>query len=79
MSPFLSDADLAGTELGARRRRATTIGDAADAHAATLIGEYLTARAEGRTDVMQLIRDHAFAVDPDLLHEFDGIDYPAAA
>ncbi|MEV0556262.1 hypothetical protein AB0I27_22770 [Streptomyces sp. NPDC050597] len=81
MSPFiLSDADLAATtELGAKRRERVTVADASGAYAASLIGEYLEARAGGRVDLMGLIRDHAYAIDPELLAELDGFDYPAAA
>lgn len=81
MSPFvLSDADLAATtELAARRRASITVGDVSDAYAASILDDYLAARAEGRLDLMGLIRDHAFAIDPDLLAELDGFDYPAAA
>ena len=80
MSPFvLSDADLAVTELGAKRRASFTVGEVSDAYAASLIDDYLTARADGNGEQMSLIRDHAFAVDPELLAELDGFDYPAAA
>ncbi|MCX4697015.1 hypothetical protein [Streptomyces sp. NBC_01373] len=79
MSPtVLSDADLAVTQLGARRRASVTVGEAADAYAATLIGDYLAARADDDREQMQLIRDHAFAADPELLAELDGLHYPAA-
>lgn len=77
MSPFvLSDADLAVTELGARRRASVTV---SDAYAASIIDDYLAARAVGSGELMQLIRDHAHAIDPDLVAELDGFDYPAAA
>lgn len=81
MSPYLiSDADLAATtELGVKRRERTTVADASDAYAASLIGEYLEARAGGRVDLMGLVRDHAAAIDPQLVDELDGFDYPAAA
>jgi hypothetical protein len=81
MSPFLiSDADLAATtELARLRRERTTVADAHDAYAASLIDDYLAARADGRTEQMTLIRDHAYAVDPSLVDELDGFDYPAAA
>lgn len=77
MSPFvLSDADLARTELGARRRASVTV---SDAYAAAIIDDYLAARAGGSGELMQLIRDHAYAIDPELVAELDGFDYPAAA
>ncbi|MFC8065473.1 hypothetical protein [Streptomyces sp. NPDC057293] len=78
MSPYLiSDADLAATtDLGRLRRERTLV---ADAHAASLISDFAEARAAGRGDLMDLIRDHAYAIDPDLVAELDGFDYPAAA
>jgi hypothetical protein len=81
MSPYISDADLAATtDLGARRRKTITVADAMADHAASLIVEFADARAAGRFDQMNLIRDHAYAIDPDLLAELDGFDnYPAAA
>lgn len=45
----------------------------------SLINEFLAARAAGRSDRMNEIRDHAQQSDPDLLAELDCIDYPAAA
>ncbi|MGW0904990.1 hypothetical protein [Streptomyces sp. NPDC002853] len=79
MSPFLSDADYGVTELGRKARAAVTVAEADDAYSAHVIDEFLAARAESRFDLMQLIRDHAEAIDPDLLAELDGLDYPAAA
>ncbi|MEU6768540.1 hypothetical protein ABZ916_39280 [Streptomyces sp. NPDC046853] len=80
MSLSLFDADLAATTtLAAKRRKSTTVADADDAYAAQLIGEFQEARAEGRSDLMNLIRDHAYAIDPQLVDELDGFDYPAAA
>ncbi|MGW1160387.1 hypothetical protein ACWD48_19645 [Streptomyces sp. NPDC002519] len=77
MSPYLiSDADLAVTELGALRRARTTV---ADAHIASLFADYADARKAGRPDVAQLVLDHAYAIDPSLLDELQGFDYPAAA
>lgn len=76
MSPFLFDADLANTELGALRRQSTTV---SDAYAASILDDYLAARAAGDGEQMSLIRDHAHAVDPQLVDELDGFDYPAAA
>lgn len=72
MSPFLFDADLAvTTDLAAKRRERTTVADAMADNAA--------ARAAGHTDLAELIRDHAYAIDPALVDELDGFDYPAAA
>jgi hypothetical protein len=80
MSPFvLSDADLAVTELGGKRRASITVGEAVEGYIADLFAEFAEARAAGRADVMGLIRDHAFAIDPALVAELDGFDYPAAA
>lgn len=70
MSPYLiSDADLART----------TVAEASDAYAATILADYLTARAAGDREQMLLIRDNAAAIDPQLVDELDGFDYPAAA
>jgi hypothetical protein len=44
-----------------------------------LFAEYGAARANGRHDLAELIRDHAEAIDPALVDELDGFDYPAAA
>ncbi|HTE57005.1 MAG TPA: hypothetical protein VK698_39400 [Kofleriaceae bacterium] len=81
MSPsVLSDADLAATTaLGARRRAAVSVAEAHDEHVAELLTDFAVARAAGRFDVMQLIRDHAAAIDPGLVAELDGFDYLAAA
>lgn len=80
MSPFLFDADLAATtELAALRRERTTLADAADDYAASVIVDYTAARAAGRDDEAALIRDRAEAIDPALVDELDGFDYPAAA
>jgi hypothetical protein len=79
MSPFLSDADLGVTDIGRKKRASTTVGDVSDAYAAQLIDEYLAARAARSFELMALIRDHAAAIDPLLVDELDGIDYPAAA
>ncbi|QTD97001.1 hypothetical protein [Streptomyces cyanogenus] len=79
MSPFLSSADLAVTDLGRHFRSTITVGDAVDANVAALFVDYATALRTGRTDVAGLIRDHAAAIDPGLVDELDGFDYPAAA
>lgn len=78
MSPFLFSADLAATDLG-RKARAATVSDVVATYTASLIVEFAEARADGRLDLMNLIRDHAYAIDPGLLDELDGFDYPAAA
>ena len=78
MSPFLFDADLATTELGVLRRRSTTVSDAHDDHIVGLFAEYRDALAVGDTGRLNLIRDHAYAIDPALLDELGGFDYPAA-
>jgi len=46
---------------------------------ADLIDEFAEARAAGRHDRMNEIRDRAYAIDPELVAELDGFDYPAAA
>lgn len=79
MSPFLFSADLASTDLGRQARTSTTVADANEQHIAGLFAEFAAARANGRTDLMALIRDHAYAINPDLVDELDGFDYPAAA
>lgn len=80
MSPFvLSDADLAVTELGRRRRAATTVGDARDDYIAELFAEYRDALAADDTALVHLIRVYAYAIDPALVDELDGFHYPAAA
>lgn len=79
MSPFLFDADLGATQLGRKARESTSVAEAGDSYAAQLISEFLEARADRRLDLMQLIRDHAAAIDPQLVDELDGFDYPAAA
>ncbi|SOD80099.1 hypothetical protein SAMN06272781_6867 [Streptomyces sp. 1222.2] len=79
MSQILFDADLSATELGARRRKNATVGEAVDTLIADLFADYAKARAEGRGDVAGLILDHAAALDPRLVDELAGFDYPAAA
>lgn len=80
MSPFvLSDADLAVTELGAKRRASITVAEAIEDHIADLFAEFAEARKDGRFDRMGEIRDHAYAIDPSLVAELDGFNYPAAA
>ncbi|WP_420032270.1 hypothetical protein ACN2WE_05250 [Streptomyces sp. cg28] len=79
MSPFISSGDLGVTEIGRKARASMSVADASDAYAAQLISEFLAARADGKPELMQLIRDHAYAIDPALVDELDAIDYPAAA
>jgi hypothetical protein len=68
----LFDADIAVTELG-RKRRALMPVDA------QIVDSYLAARSDGDREQMRLLRRNAFALDPQLVDELDGIDYPAAA
>jgi hypothetical protein len=80
MSPYvLSDADVAVTELGAKRRAGITVAEATEDHIADLFAEFAEALRDGDFGRMQLIRDHASAIDPGLVAELDGFDYPAAA
>lgn len=76
MSPFLISADLGVTELGQKARANVT---AMDATIAALFDDYRAARAAGRQDIVQLVLDHAYAIDPTLVDELAGFDYPAAA
>ena len=76
MSPFLISADLGVTELGQRARANVT---ALDATVAALFDDYRAARAAGRQDQVQLVLDAAYALDPQLVDELAGFDYPAAA
>jgi hypothetical protein len=76
MSPFLFSSDLGATELGRRARANTTVAEAAVLSISDLFGEYAKARANGDLARMQQLRQ---AVDPDLLAELAGFDYPAAA
>jgi hypothetical protein len=68
----LFDADVAATELG-RKRRALMPVDA------QIVDSYLAARSDGDREQMRLLRRNAFALDPQLVDELDGIDYLAAA
>jgi hypothetical protein len=76
MSPYLFSGDLGVTELGRKARATTTVAEAMVLSITDLFGEYAAARAAGDTARMTLIRLFA---DPELLAEFDGFDYPAAA
>ena len=79
MSTILFDADLSTTKLGIKRRRNTTIGEMADSAIADVFADYAKARAAGDLEQMLLILDHAAAIDPALVDELRGFDYPAAA
>ncbi|MET7924756.1 hypothetical protein ABZT43_12320 [Streptomyces sp. NPDC005349] len=68
----LIDADLAVSELGKARRARMTVD-------VQIVDAYLAARADGDRKQMQTLRRNAAALDPTLLAEFDGFDYPAAA
>ena len=50
-----------------------------ESNVVALFAEYGAALAAGRTDMADLIRDHAEAIDPALVDELAGFDYPAAA
>jgi hypothetical protein len=76
MSPFLFSADFAATEIGRRARANTTVAEATVLSITDLFGEYAKARGSGDLARMRQIRQDA---DADLLAEFDGFDYPAAA
>lgn len=79
MSQILFDADLSATQLGVRRRRNATVGEMVDTIVADLFADYVTARAAGDGEQMRLILDHAAVIDPRLVDELAGFDYPAAA
>jgi hypothetical protein len=68
----LFDADIAATELGKRRRALMPVD-------AQIVDSYLAARSDGDVKQMRLLRRNAAALDPDLVAELDGFDYPAAA
>lgn len=44
-----------------------------------IVVDFLAARADGDRARMRFLRTTARAVDPSLLDELDGLDYPAAA
>ena len=67
---LLFDADVAATELGRKRRAAMPV-------EAQIVDSYLLARSDGDREHMRLLRRNASALDPELLAELDGIDYPA--
>lgn len=79
MSQILFDADLSATQLGARRRRNATVGEMVDSVVADVFADYAKARAGGDLEQMLLILDHAAVIDPSLVDELAGFDYPAAA
>jgi hypothetical protein len=68
----LFDADVAATELGKKRRALMPVD-------AQIVDSYLAARSDGDREQMRFLRKSAKAIDPDLLAELDGFDYPAAA
>jgi hypothetical protein len=69
----LFDADVAATDLG-RKRRALMPVDA------QIVDSYLAARSDGDREHMLLLRRNAFALDPQLVDQLDGLDsHPAAA
>lgn len=68
----LIDADLAVSELGKARRSRMTVD-------VQIVDAYLAARADGDSEQMQTLRRNAAALDPTLLAELDGFNYPAAA
>ena len=79
MSTTLLDADLSTTQLGIKRRRNTTVGQMADSAIADVFADYAQARAASDLEQMLLILDHAAAIDPTLVDELRGFDYPATA
>lgn len=93
MSTFLSDADVATSELGRRARAVVSVADAA---AGSLLDEladrrsvmtveqqiviaYRSALADRDRKEMDFLRSSARAIDPALVDELDGFNYPAAA
>lgn len=68
----LIDADLAVSELGKARRARMTVD-------VQIVDAYRAARADGDRKQMQTLRRNAAALDPTLLAELDGFNYPAAA
>lgn len=44
-----------------------------------LVADWMAAREDGDRDRMRSLRSFARAIDPGLLDELDGFDYPAAA
>ena len=76
MSPFLFSADFGATEIGRKARAATTVAEAAVLSISDLFGEYAKAREDG--DLARM-RQLIAGADAELLAEFDGFDYPAAA
>lgn len=73
------DADLAVTELGVQRPGRTTVGEAHDAAVAEQFAEFTQAREAGDGARQAEILDHAYALDPGLVDELLGFDYPAVA
>lgn len=79
MSPFLFSADLGRTEIGLKARSITTVAEALTLSIADVFAEYVDARRVGDFDRMDLIREYAAGLDPQLVDELDGFNYPAAA
>lgn len=79
MSQILFDADLSASELGSRRRKNATVAEMVDSAVADVFADYAEARAAGDRERMLLVLDHAAVIDPQLVDELDGFDYPAAA
>lgn len=79
MSPYLFSADLGRTEIGLKARSITTVAEALTLSIADVFAEYADARRVGDFDRMKAIREHAAGLDPQLVDELDGFNYPAAA
>jgi hypothetical protein len=79
MSPFLFSADHGTTDLGERFRSAITVAEALTLSISEVFAEYAEARRSGDAARMAAVRDYAAAVDPQLVDELAGFDYPAAA
>jgi hypothetical protein len=79
MSPFLFSADHARTDLGELLRSSTSVAEALSMLEADLFAEYAEARQSGDPARMAEVRAYAAAVDPQLVDELAGFDYPAAA
>ncbi|MEF9521316.1 hypothetical protein [Streptomyces sp. RB13] len=79
MSPFLFSADHAHTDLGRRFRAAVSVAEALTMSISEVFAEYAEARRSGDPARMAAVRDYAAGLDPALVAELDGFDYPAAA
>ncbi|MFE0974312.1 hypothetical protein [Streptomyces rochei] len=76
MSPFLSSADHAHTDLGRRLRAATLVADLQVMSISDLFADYAAAVARGDRARVAAIR---LAGGETLRAELDGFNYPAAA